>query len=67
MILAPKGNSGFLGRKIAEDLQINSEVLTDSEWSCSSDGEFAPDSEEDTTTETHECLRKVILSISDYL
>ena len=63
MILAPKGNSGKLGRQIAEDLHINSAVLTDtcSELSCSSDGEFALDSGEET--ETHESLKQVIIKL----
>ena len=61
MILAPKGNSGKLGRQIAEDLHIKLAVLTDSESSCSSDGEFALDSGgEETTTETQEGLRQLI-------
>ena len=60
MILAPQGQKGILGRKIAEALHINSEVLIDS----SSEGEFAPDSGEET--ETHECLRQVIINISAY-
>ena len=64
MILAPNGNSGKLGRQIAEDLHLKLAVLTDSESSCSSDGEFAPDSGEET--ETHECLRQVIINISAY-
>jgi len=63
MILAPKGNSGKLGRQIAEDLHINSAVLTDSKLSCSSDGEFALDSGEDATTETHESLKQVIIKL----
>tara|TARA_B100000795_G_C22386741_1_gene281791 strand:- start:17 stop:334 length:318 start_codon:yes stop_codon:yes gene_type:complete len=63
MILAPKGNSGFLGRKIAEDLHLKLAVLTDSELSCSSDGEFALDSGEDATTETDESLKQVIIKL----
>ena len=58
MILAPKGNSGFLGRKIAEDLHLKLAVLADSEL-----GEFALDSGEDATTETHESLKQVIIKL----